>query len=85
MFPSANPVTVPGVSGEEATVQSTNTQFEYETVEQLEEALQLQYGQVGEHLRGASVTKAVYSGTSDKGPSEIRTTSLQRTLVAATC
>ena len=27
----------------------------------------------------------VYSGTSDKGPSEIGTTSLQRTLVAAPC
>ena len=26
-----------------------------------------------------------YSGTSDKGPSEIGTTSLQRTLVAAPC
>ena len=28
---------------------------------------------------------AVFSGTSDKGPSEIGTTSLQRTLVAAPC
>ena len=28
---------------------------------------------------------SVYSGTSDKGPSEIGTTSLQRTLVAAPC
>ena len=27
----------------------------------------------------------VYSGTSDKGPSEIRTTSLQRTLVVVPC
>ena len=27
----------------------------------------------------------VYSGTSDKGPSEIETTSLERTLVAAPC
>ena len=27
----------------------------------------------------------IYSGTSDKGPSEIGTTSLQRTLVAAPC
>ena len=27
----------------------------------------------------------LYSGTSDKGPSEIETTSLQRTLVAAPC
>ena len=27
----------------------------------------------------------VYSGTSDKGPSEIGTTSLQRTLVVAPC
>ena len=87
MFPSANPVTVPGVSGEEATVQSTNTQFEYETVEQLQEALKLQYGQVGEHLRCicGKGKIAVFSGTSDKGPSEIRTTSLQRTLVAAPC
>ena len=29
--------------------------------------------------------KSVYSGTSDKGPSEIGTTSIQRTLVAAPC
>ena len=29
--------------------------------------------------------KRLYSGTSDKGPSEIGTTSLQRTLVAAPC
>ena len=33
----------------------------------------------------ASKVCAVYSGTSDKGPSEIGTTSLQGTLVAAPC
>ena len=31
------------------------------------------------------VMERVYSGTSDKGPSEIGTTSLQRTLVVAPC
>ena len=31
------------------------------------------------------VRRDVYSGTSDKGPSEIGTTSLQRTLVVAPC
>ena len=31
------------------------------------------------------VMAVLYSGTSDKGPSEIGTTSLQRTLVAAPC
>ena len=32
-----------------------------------------------------NIVKMVYSGTSDKGPSEMGTTSLQRTLVAAPC
>ena len=37
-------------------------------------------------LRGAVfVFTYVYSGTSDKGPSEIGTTSLQRTLVSIPC
>ena len=44
---SANPVTLPQVEGEEASVPSTNHQFDYETVDQLEETLELQYGQVG--------------------------------------
>ena len=44
---SGNAVTMPGVNGEEVSVPSTNRHFEYETVEKLEEALELQYGQVG--------------------------------------
>ena len=36
--------------------------------------------------RGECISRhCVYSGTSDTGPSEIGTTSLQRTLVAAPC
>ena len=31
------------------------------------------------------VSHVIYSGTSDKGPSEIGTTSLQRTLVSTPC
>ena len=37
------------------------------------------------YLDPESYTVTVYSGTSDKGPSEIGKTSLQRTLVAAQC
>ena len=36
-------------------------------------------------LSNGQLQYIVYSGTSDKGPSEIGTTSLQRTLVAAPC
>ena len=32
-----------------------------------------------------SITAHMYSGTSDKGPSEIGTTSLQKTLVSTPC
>ena len=35
--------------------------------------------------RVRSYSGIIYSGTSDKGPSEIGTTSLQRTLVATPC
>ena len=37
------------------------------------------------HCLPCNLEQARYSGTSDKGPSEIGTTSLQRTLVAAPC
>ena len=36
-------------------------------------------------LHGEQSLITNYSGSSDKGPSEIETTSLQRTLVAAPC
>lgn len=41
-----NPVIIPCVDAERASVQSTNGQFEYESVEKLEAMLGQQYGQV---------------------------------------
>jgi 5-histidylcysteine sulfoxide synthase len=43
---TSNAVSLPGVNGEEVSVPSTNRHFDYETVEKLEEALELQYGQM---------------------------------------
>ena len=39
-------MTIPGLEVEEASVPTTNTQFDYETVDRLQETLELQYGQV---------------------------------------